>query len=281
MKILLYAGAAPWRDLVLQFSTQIVHHAASALTLIATNEREADALLHDAAERLQVPAHLPVEQLTMPGDAQQAILAAAQQAAYDLVIFGRLNRPLKRLLPGPRSKTIAQRLAPSVLRVHGSVGPIRRILLASGGNYHTLTNARALVPLAAALNAEVTVLHVLSQEQICFELIPDTPTAQEDFPHSDRPEATVLRETVDLLHQQGVNARLRIRIGLVVNEVLAELAPGGYDLLVIGRHRAGSTLDRMLLENISSTLLDSSPLPVLLVKEQDTFSQALPHQAAT
>jgi nucleotide-binding universal stress UspA family protein len=268
MKLLLYAGTAPWRNLVLQFSAQIVQHAASALTLVTTDEREATALLDDAAAQLHIPVHLPVVQHTVSGDAQQAILKMAQQDTYDLVIFGRLNRPLKRLLPGLRSKTIVQRLDSSVLRVHGSVGPIRRILLASGGNSYTFANARALIPLAAALCAEMTVLHVLSQEQICFELIPDTPTAQEDFPHSDRPEATVLHETVDLLRQQGIAARLHIRIGSVVNEVLAELASGDYDLLVVGEHRATSALDRMLLEDISSTLLDNSPLPVLLVKEQ-------------
>jgi nucleotide-binding universal stress UspA family protein len=270
MKLLLYVGAAPWRDLVLQFSAQIVRYAASELTLVTRDEHEAEALLQDAAERLHIPAHLPVVRHKVPGDAQQAILEIAQQAAYDLVIFGRLNRPLKRLLPVPRSRTIAQRLTSSVLRVHGSGEPIRHILFASGGNYHTFTNVRMLMPLAAALSAEVTVLHVLSQEQICFELIPDTPTAQADFPHSDRPEAMVLRETVDMLHQQGIAARLHVRIGSVVNEVLAELTSGGYDLLVVGEHRVSSALDRMLLEDISSTLLDSSPLPVLLVKGQDS-----------
>jgi nucleotide-binding universal stress UspA family protein len=81
----------------------------------------------------------------------------------------------------------------------------------------------------------------------------------------------VLHETVDLLQQQGIAARLHTRVGPVVHEVLAELAPGGYDLLVVGEHRASSMLDRMLLEDMSSALLDSSPLPVLLVKEHGSM----------
>ncbi len=120
MKILLYAGAAPSRDSVLQFSVPIVQRCASALTLLSGGGAERQALLDDALRRVAAPPHVAVTLKSLPGNAQAAILAAARAQPYDLVILGRLHQPLGRLLPGAHSKAIAQRLEPSVLRVHAS-----------------------------------------------------------------------------------------------------------------------------------------------------------------
>jgi nucleotide-binding universal stress UspA family protein len=54
----------------------------------------------------------------------------------------------------------------------------------------------------------------------------------------------------------------------VIDEILSELRVGSYDLLVIGAHRVASALDRILLEDITGDLLDISPLPVLVVKNE-------------
>ncbi len=187
MKVLIYAGPAPSRELVLQFSAQIVQKAASELTLVTGGGPARQSLLQHAIERLQVPEGVPVTQLAVNGDAQAAILGAAHEQEYDLVIFGRLNQPLARLLPGPHSKAIAQRLEPSVLRVHGPARPIRRILLASGGDFHTFGDAAVTAKLARPLGAAVTLLHVLSQQSLVFEGFPGRSITVEDFLAGDSP----------------------------------------------------------------------------------------------
>jgi nucleotide-binding universal stress UspA family protein len=70
-----------------------------------------------------------------------------------------------------------------------------------------------------------------------------------------------------MLNERGVPAQVKGRVGPVLDEILAELRIGSYDLLVIGAHRVASALDRILLEDITDDLLDISPLPVLVVKE--------------
>ncbi len=273
MRLLLYAGPAPWRDLVFQFSAPLVAQATTDLTLVTSASNDAARLLSQAVDALAVPSHVKLRQEALPGGPREVLLNAAREQPYDLVILGRLHRRLARLLPGPRSKAIAQHLEPSVLRVHGLVRPIRHILLASGGDHHTMHNARVVAQFAAPLRARITLLHILSQEQICFELIPDTRTAQEDFPHSDMPESRILRETVELLHERGIEARQHIRIGPVIDEVIAEVSNGCYDLLVVGQHQASDALEHLLFEDITGALLDSSPLPVLVVKGQDSASR--------
>jgi nucleotide-binding universal stress UspA family protein len=182
------------------------------------------------------------------------------------VILGRLHQPFGRLLPGAHSKAIAQRLEPSVLRVHGPARPIRRILLSSGGDYHTFADVDIAARIAKPLGASVTLLHVVSQQSLLFEGFPGWRRTVETFLSEDSPEANTLREATARLRDSGVACELKGRVGPVLDEILAELRVGSYDLLVIGAHRVASALDRILLEDITDDLLDVSPLPVLVVK---------------
>lgn len=269
MKMLLYAGAAPSRDAVLQFSIPIVQKCASALTLVSGGGAERETLLREAASRLKAPGTVPLTLRALPGNAQVAILAAAREASYDLVVLGRLHQPLGRLLPGVRSKVIAQRLEPSVLRVQGAPRPIRRILLSSGGDYHTFGDVSAALQLARPLGAEVTVLHILSQQSLFFEGFGPRSNTVEGFLAGSSPEANTLRDALALLKQHSVQGQVRGRVGPVLDEILAELREGSYDLLVIGAHRVASALDRILLEDITKDLMNVSPVPVLVVKGRE------------
>jgi nucleotide-binding universal stress UspA family protein len=266
MRILLYAGPAPSREAVLQFSAQIVQHCASSLTLVTGGGAERRPLLDDAAARLRIPDHVPVTLSALAGNAQAAILAAARAQIYDLVILGRLHQPLGRLLPGAHSKAIAQRLEPSVLRVHGPVRPIRRILISSGGDYHTFADVDVAAKIAGPLGATATLLHVVSQQSLLFEGFQTQRITVERFLAEDSSEAKTLRQATAMLHERGVACELKGRIGPVLDEILAELRVGSYDMLVIGAHRVASALDRILLEDITDDLLDLSSLPVLVVK---------------
>jgi nucleotide-binding universal stress UspA family protein len=265
MKLLIYAGPATSRDLVLQFSAQLVQHA-TGLTLVTGGGVEREPMLKQAAVRLGAPEGVPVTLRALPGNTQAAIQAAAREQLYDMVILGRLHQPLARLLPGPRSKAIAQRLEPSVLRVQGPARPIRRILLASGGDFHTFDDASLAARIARPLGAAVTIMHVLSQQTLMFEGMPGRRVTVESFLNGSSSEASTLRDAAALLNDRGVPAELKGRVGPVLDEITEELREGNYDLLVIGAHRVASALDRILLEDITGDLLDVSPLPVLVVK---------------
>jgi nucleotide-binding universal stress UspA family protein len=266
MRVLIYVGPAPSRDLVLQFSAQIVHHVATAVTLVTGGGEERRPLLDQALERLQPPAHVTISQRVLPGDAQVAVLAVAREQPYDMVMVGRLHQSFGRRLPGAHSKSIAQRLEPSVLRVHGPARSIKRILLSSGGDYHTFDDVSITTRIAAPLGAAVAVLHVLSQQSLFFEGFPPRRISIKDFLSGNSPEANTLRDAAALLSDRGVPTQIKGRVGPVLDEILDEVRDGDYDMLVIGAHRVTSVLDRILLEDITGDLLDRSPLPVLVVR---------------
>lgn len=262
MRLLIYVGPAPSREDVLAFCAANLAALASAVTLVSGGNRLD--LVRDAAQRVALPARVPVELLALPGNAQSALLAAARRTPFDLVLLGRLNRPLARLLPRPRSKAIANRLEPSVLRVQGQPRPLRTLLLASGGDQTTLTNAALLARLAAPLGARVTLLHVRSQQSLLFE----PPSHPEPAPDDAQPpELAVLHQAQALLEQAGVPTSTLLRDGPVLAEVLAEIQTGHYDLLTIGAHRVSSALDRILLEDLTGDLMDVVPISTLVVKQ--------------
>ena len=269
MNIMIYVGQAPSRADVLAFSKLIVPSVATSVTLVAGKSGGGQPMLDDALAQLKLPEHVPVELCAMPGGAQNAIIAAARQHAYDLVMFGRLRPRLRRMLFGRRSRHIAAQLEPSVLRVQGSVQPIKRALIASGGNANTLHNATVAARLLAPLNAEATVLHVDSQQSITFQ-----PRRQRDrnraFIESDAPEAAAVRDAVAYLQEHNITVKPKVRYGPVIDEVVNELHAINYGLLIIGAHRIGSALDRILVEDISGDLMHVSPVPVLVVKGKKT-----------
>lgn len=65
------------------------------------------------------------------------------------------------------------------------------------------------------------------------------------------------------LRQSGVEAETRLRHGDPASEILAELAEGSYDLLVIGS-RGRSPVGRLLLGTTGSCLAEQAPCPVLV-----------------
>lgn len=266
MKLLIYVGLAPSRSGVIAFSVPLIQKVASSVTLVTGGGEENGQLLQDALQQLAVPLGMTVELRALNGDAQAAILGAAREQPYDLVIVGRLHQPLRRLLPGPHSKAIAQRLEPSVLRFHGAVRPIQRILLASGGDHHTFDDVHMTARLAVPLGASVTLLHVLSQQSLVFEGFPARHVTVDDFLSRPSLEANTLRDAAAMLHERGVSAQIKGRAGPVIDQILTEIREGDYDLLVLGAHRVGGALDRILLEDITGDLLDMSALPVLVVK---------------
>jgi nucleotide-binding universal stress UspA family protein len=266
MRMLIYAGPAAAREQVLDFCSELVQRAATSLTLVTGGGAERAVLLEDAVEHLSVPTSVPVTLRALTGDAQQAIMLAAEQQQYDLVIFGRLTRPLADLLPKAASKGVISRLQPSVLRVHGPPRPIRRILLASGGDYHTFEDVSVAARLALPLGAEITIVHIVAPQSLIFEGFGERQLSIEEFLVGSSPEANTLRTASALLRQRGIPVRVRGRSGPVLEELLSEIRSGSYDLIVVGAHRIASPLDRILLEDISGDLFDISPLPVLVVK---------------
>jgi nucleotide-binding universal stress UspA family protein len=79
------------------------------------------------------------------------------------------------------------------------------------------------------------------------------------------PEGELLLRDLQALERPGVRSRPKVRHGLVVDEILAEVRDGDYDLVVIGAYR-GAGWQRILLDDLAHQIVVQLERPVLVVR---------------
>lgn len=267
MHLALYAGNSLQRAELLSFAAPLITAFAECLTLIAPVSEAA--MLDDAITHLQPEPAVQLRRWRQGDNFAAAILTAIAADRPDLLLIPAL---------APRATPLSWRrrqlefdllgsLPVPFLRVYGRITPIHRILVASAGGARSLRCVPLVSQLARAFQAEVTVLHVTSQEVVYFD-------GFTELPPSDEPTTSSLQQLAAILNAQGSTTRLQIVQGLVEETVLAECQH--YDLLVIGSHQtefdttapAGRwlrLLQRLSLQDVTRDLLDRSPIPVLVI----------------
>jgi nucleotide-binding universal stress UspA family protein len=232
------------------------------LTAMRDGTQAAD-LFGRMASKLFAPS---VRHIHAPDTPDIALLNEAQRGDYDLAIFGPMRERWSRWLRGPSPSSLNAQLPISSLLVRGTTAHITKVLLCAGGDQTIIDDAKLTVRLARRANAAATVLHVVSQLPLVF----GTPTLDDDptqaLAATGTPEIRNMNAAVAVLQGGGVHAAIKVRVGLVVDEIVAELQDGGYDLLVIGAHRSQGLVERLLFEDVSRDILGQSPVPVLVVK---------------
>lgn len=215
------------------------------------------AFLEKAAESLGVPVHRHV----LADAGASCVAGACDDLTVDLAV---LPAPAPRRWFGRRVDWgLLEHLPVPVVWVRGRPRRLRRLLLASGGDEHTLVDAAVAGRFAGPLGASATVLHVLSQMPVAYQgLHGDEQALEEEEAEVNR----VLEEARRLLESQGVSTTVEVREGLVVETVLEALVDGDHDLLVLGAHSESGLLDRLLLENLTRDLAGKAPVPVLVAR---------------
>ena len=117
---------------------------------------------------------------------------------------------------------------------------------------------------------EIGLLHVMSQVALKPESAPEDlfDTAKTAINRKTR-EGKHLQDAIQQLRTAGVSSPIvpQLRHGLVVEQVLAELGQGHYDLLVVGAHHqpGQNRWLEILLDDVADRLLNHAPCSVLVV----------------
>jgi len=273
MHLALYVGRGLQRADLITFAMPLIGALADRLTLIAPiNEAT---VLADAIARLQPEPHVQVRHWCQERHFTTAILSATQHERPDLLIipaFTSGSTPMNWLQRRLEFNLLSS-LSMPFLRVHGRVTPVRQIALASAGGAQSLRSVPLIGRLARAWQAEITIVHVSSQELVYFDGFATSPITEEHALRIDQNTSTILEQLVADFRQQEVPARLQILNGLVEETIIAECHH--YDVLAIGSHQPepdqslppGSwlrLLQRLSLQDVTRDLLDRSPIPVLV-----------------
>ena len=142
----------------------------------------------------------------------------------------------------------------------------RRILVPTDGSECARRAEEEALRLARATGGKVTFLHVLASPSTLVPL----PALPDDLDYSlakafQRIADEVLETALKRAKEAGVEAEARLRRGDdVAYEILAE-APS-FDVVVMAPR--GRRLRRLLLGSVTQSVLDRSPVPVLVVSCQ-------------
>lgn len=265
LKLLIYIDGSAASLRALDYIGSIAREPAVAVTLLTAQSdavRAAD-LYSRMASRLQA---VEIRHVARTEAADVALLAEAQTGDYDLAVFGPMRERWSRWVRiGSRSSLSAQ-LPISSLLVRGTATQISRVLLCAGGDETVVADAELAVRLAKRVGARATLLHVLSQLPMVFGIRTPEDRVVDAFAATGAPEMINMQAALEVVRAAGVNGEIKVRVGLIIDEIVAELHEGQYDLLVVGAHRSQGLVERLLLEDVTQDILGHSPVPVLVVK---------------
>ena len=85
---------------------------------------------------------------------------------------------------------------------------------------------------------------------------------------TNTPIAQHLRWAAHYLSQIGVPGEIKIRHGIVSEEIIREAEEGRYDLIVIGARTEMSLLNDLLMEKVTPHIVEHAPSSVLVVRDK-------------
>lgn len=213
----------------------------------------------------EVPQRLVLEN----GDFEKTLRQEVDREPNQLVILGTSCRDPEEHLT-LRSKRLAIQLADSVLVMCDPPEKLRHLLICTGGHPGSIPVEDWGILLARGTGAEATIMHVVSDAPSMYIGLTGLDEGLEDILSRETPLAQHLKDTVRRADSAGVSAKLCLRHGIVVEEILRACETDNYDLIVIGSNEPRRILDRLAMGRVGPQLLSSVTTSVLIVRTEAT-----------
>jgi nucleotide-binding universal stress UspA family protein len=200
------------------------------------------------------------------GDAEHIIPETANQGDF-LTIVSPLGRSrIRHWLTGSSFRVLMEQIKGPILYVPDARLPLRHILMSSGGLGYEVSAENLAMQVATISRADVTILHVIPPTDLDY---PTTRNAREhvrDLQDTDTILGRSLRKGLDIAKAAGLNAKLITRQGHVVEEILAEVRRGNYDMVCMGSHYSAHALRQLYTPNVTAEVAEFVNCPVLTVR---------------
>jgi nucleotide-binding universal stress UspA family protein len=271
MKILFCSDGSPEAEKAVRFGAFIAESCHAEATILGICEAPGDEepLLQSLRRSQEVLKQHQVnaELVTKSGRPVPEIVKRSQEPPFDLVVIGAQRRPGRSpVLRSVKAYQILEAVVPPVLVVVGEPRPLRRILLCSGGGAQADKAVEFAVNVAHCGEAAVTLFHVLAAPPALLSNLLGREEDVEQLLRSDSALGRRLRAQQAAFERMGVACDVRVRHGLVVPELLAELESGAYDLVVAGSSPRRDRLRAYMMGNVTRELVNHADWPVLIVR---------------
>jgi nucleotide-binding universal stress UspA family protein len=205
--------------------------------------------------------------VTKSGDIVAEIIRETRESIYHLVVIGAERRGREEFfLPSTKAYSIAEAISPPVLVVPRSRPNLKRILICSGGGPYIDNAVRFTSKMAKDLSADVTLLNVIPEPPAMHATLFRRQDDVEALLNSDSALARNLRTEKGIVEQAGVPVIVRIRHGIVIDQILAELERIDYDLVVAGSWPVPDPWRNYIIGNVTRDIVNRTNRPVLVIR---------------
>jgi nucleotide-binding universal stress UspA family protein len=199
--------------------------------------------------------------------AEEALKVISSQGGYDLLVLGPLGRPpLRRWLMGRSFRHIMAEVEAPILYVQSVPIPTKHILICMGGLGYGLTAEHLGLQMAHALGAHVTLLHIVPPIDLDY---PVARAVRENWDHlsdTDTALGRTLRQGMYVARSIVSDVALRVRHGIVVEEIMGEIQDGNYDLVCMGSPHSAHGLRQLYMSNVTADVAETVRCPILTAR---------------
>jgi nucleotide-binding universal stress UspA family protein len=180
------------------------------------------------------------------GESEQVIPQKANSGDF-ITVVSPLGRPrIRRWLTGRSIRPLMEKIKGPILYVPEARLPLKKMLISIGGLGYEVAAENLAFEVAVASHADVTILHVITPTDLEYPGTRDMRKHLNDLEDTNTLVGRSLRTALDIAQKAGLNAKATTRQGIVVNEILAEIRKGNYDMVCMGSPYSATGLRQLL-----------------------------------
>jgi nucleotide-binding universal stress UspA family protein len=271
MRLLVCSIGSKKNKSTLRFARQVAGALAAQSTLLGVVEKQEQAewlsqRLEEVAEWLanrDLVAHVRVE----VGNPEDVVMAELEAATYDMIAVGALGgkRSRRRFLNSVGMR-IVELSRSSVLLIKGDRSDLSRVLICASGAEHGHLAVWAGATLACGSGARVTVLHVVDAMPAMYAGLEQMEETLAELLQTDTEKSRQLKWAAQVVKAECDISELKLRRGIVADEIIQESQEGDYDVIVMGSSRISGGLVRVLMGDVTREVATRAERPVLVVR---------------
>jgi nucleotide-binding universal stress UspA family protein len=271
MKILICSDGTDPADKPAKIGGMLAGACQAATTLLGIAETPEEkeplrAALNSEAELLRGYGVSP-EIVMRAGEPIQQMLHQTAEQHYDVTVIGTRRKGSTGLYwYSEKTYEVIKAISPPVLVAIAERERLARFLVCTGGKRFIDHAVRLTGELALCTGASVTLLHVMAEPPAIYA---DLVRLEEDVDQliaSGSELGQNLQAQKETLEKLGVAAEIRVRHGIVLEQVFGELHEGHHDLIVAGSSQARGPLRHYIMGDLTRDILNRADCPVLVAR---------------
>jgi len=201
------------------------------------------------------------------GDPVRQISIETSKTTYDLVIVAARKTGSTGLhWRSEKMYELIKSISPPVLVAIGEWAQLKRFLVCTGGKEFIEEAVQLTGKLAKAVGASVTLLHVMAEPPAIYANLVRMEEDVDRLLASKSELGMNLSDQKANLEKLGVSAEVRIRHGIVVDEVFGEAREKSYELIVTGSSQSSGMFRHYIMGDLTRSILNHASCPVLVAR---------------